>query len=61
MTTNLTEENDEGHWIKAIMRSNGKRYKIVNMRNGYTETFQASKPATAIYTRLQTVVAYHFP
>ena len=40
MTTNLTEENDEGLWIKAIVQSDGKRYKIVNMRNGYTETFQ---------------------
>jgi beta-lactamase superfamily II metal-dependent hydrolase len=39
MTANLTEENDEGHWIKAIVQADGSNYIIENGRNGYSESY----------------------
>jgi hypothetical protein len=40
MTANPTEENDAGHGIKAIVALDGTSYRIVNGRNGYSETYQ---------------------
>ena len=40
MTANPTEENDAGHWIKAIVAVDGTSYRIVNGRNGYGETYE---------------------
>jgi len=39
MIANLTEENDQGHWIKAEVRPDGSSYTIVNGRNGHSETY----------------------
>ena len=40
MTANLTEANDEGHWIKATVQADGGSYTIENGRNGYSQTYQ---------------------
>lgn len=39
LTANLTEENDEGHGIKAIVQADGSSYTIENGRNGYSENY----------------------
>ncbi len=41
MTANMTEENDAGFWIKAVVRADGSAYEIVNSRNGFSETYTA--------------------
>lgn len=40
MTANLTEENDEGHWIKATVDADGAAYQVTNGRNGYTQSYR---------------------
>jgi beta-lactamase superfamily II metal-dependent hydrolase len=40
MTANLTEEGDQGYWIKATIEPSGERYQITNARNGYSRTYQ---------------------
>jgi len=40
MTANLTEENDQGHWIKATIEADGERYQITNARNGYSQAYR---------------------
>ena len=39
MTANLTEDNDQGHWIKATVNADGASYTITNGRNGYSRTY----------------------
>ncbi len=39
MIANLTEENDEGYWIKAEVQPDGSSYTIVNGRNQHSETY----------------------
>ncbi len=39
MTANLTEDNDQGHWIKATVDADGTNYTIINGRNGYSQTY----------------------
>jgi len=39
MTANLTEDNDQGHWIKATVDADGAGYRITNGRNGYSQTY----------------------
>ena len=36
---NLTEENDQAHWIKAEVQPDGSRFTITNTRNQYSETY----------------------
>ena len=36
---NLTEENDQAHWIKAEVQPDGSNFTITNTRNGYSETY----------------------
>ena len=40
MTANLTEENDQGHWIKATIDADGERYQITNARNDYSQAYR---------------------
>jgi len=40
MTANLTEEDDQGYWIKATIESSGEHYQITNARNGYSQIYQ---------------------
>ena len=40
MTANLTAENDQGHWIKATIDSDGTSYEITNDRNNYSKRYQ---------------------
>ena len=39
MIANLSEENDQGHWIKAEVAPDGSRYTIANGRNRHSETY----------------------
>ena len=39
MIANLTEENDEGYWIKAEVQPDGSSYTISNGRNRYSQTY----------------------
>jgi hypothetical protein len=39
MIANLTEENDEGFWIKAEVQPDGSSYTIINGRNQHRETY----------------------
>ncbi len=39
MTANLTADNDEGHWIKAVVEADGAGYRITNGRNGHSRTY----------------------
>ena len=41
MTANMTEENDAGFWIKAVVQADGSTYEVVNGRNGFNETYTA--------------------
>ncbi len=36
---NLTEENDQAHWIKAAVQPDGSSFTVTNTRNGYSETY----------------------
>jgi len=38
-TANLTEENDQAHWIKAEVNADGSRFTVTNTRNQYSETY----------------------
>ncbi len=42
MTANLSEKDDLGHWIKAVVQADGSSYTITNGRNQVKETY-ASK------------------
>ena len=39
MTANLTEENDAGHWIKAVVQADGSSYTLINGRNQFSRTY----------------------
>ncbi len=41
MTANLTEEDDAGFWIKAMVQADGRRYTVVNDRNQYRVSYPA--------------------
>lgn len=40
MTANLTDDNDQGYWIKAEVRTDGSSYTITNSRNQHSATYQ---------------------
>ncbi len=40
MTANLTDEDDQGHWIKATVEPSGESYRITNARNDYSESYR---------------------
>ncbi len=42
MTANLSDKDDLGHWIKAVVQTDGSSYTITNGRNQFRETY-ASK------------------
>ena len=39
MTANMSEEDDAGYWIKAVVQADGSSYEVINGRNGYSETY----------------------
>ena len=41
MTANLTEENDVGYWIKAVVQGDGARYELVNQRNQLSRLYMS--------------------
>ena len=41
MTANLTEENDAGHWIKAVVQGDGARYELMNQRNKFSRLYMS--------------------
>lgn len=41
MTANLTEENDAGYWIKAVVQEDGMRYELVNQRNHFSRLYMS--------------------
>ena len=42
MTANLTEEDDSGYWVKAVVRPDGSGYTVINGRNQFSQSY-ASK------------------
>jgi competence protein ComEC len=38
-TANLSDENDQAHWIKAEIEADGSSFTITNARNQYSETY----------------------
>lgn len=41
MTANLTEENDAGYWIKAVVQEDGARYELMNQRNQFSRSYMS--------------------
>ena len=41
MTANLTEENDAGYWIKAVVQEDGARYELMNQRNQFSRLYMS--------------------
>ena len=39
LTANLTEEDDQGYWIKATVDASGERYTLTNGRNNYSQPY----------------------
>ncbi len=39
MTANLSEKDDLGYWIKAVVQADGSSYTITNGRNQFTEKY----------------------